>query len=558
MRRRPFDAPLSACYDNRYDRRLRTLTLSNEVGFLNDLFQGLNAAQAEAVRAPEGPVLVLAGPGSGKTRVLTYRIAYLISERGVRPYQILAVTFTNKAAREMLTRLQTLVGPEAAQLTVGTFHAVCARILRREAPHLGIGPHFVIYDEEDQERLIAQALKELNLDAKQYRPSAVQSAISRAKNDLITAETYRPPTYWHEAVARTFERYEALKRANNGLDFDDLLLKTEQLFREFEEVRTRYQRRYPYILVDEFQDTNKAQYEIVRHLVAGRRNIFVVGDEDQSIYSWRGADFRNVMRFRSDFPDAHVVLLEQNYRSTKTILTVARTIISRNALRVDKALWTENESGPPVQLFEAYDEREEANYVASEVQRLVAQGACRYGDCAVMYRTNAQSRALEDALIHRGIPYQLVGAVRFYQRREIKDILAYLRLIENPDDEVSLLRIINVPARGIGAKTISELRAWAARERLSLGGALLRLAEMTSDGQTGTLPFGAVSGARLTRFAQLLVALRQARAEKSLTELLQLLLERTAYLSTLRDGTEEGEERVSNVRELFTAVERYA
>lgn len=558
-----FDAVLSPCYDSRHDGRvarlLQTPYSPNEVVALSELFDGLNPAQAEAVKAPEGPVLVLAGPGSGKTRVLTYRIAYLIDVLGVRPYQILAVTFTNKAAREMLTRLQTLVGPDASQLTVGTFHAVCARILRREAPHLGIGSHFVIYDEDDQQRLIAQVLKELNLDSKQYRPSAVQSAISRAKNDLITAQTYRPPTYWHEAVARVFERYEVLKEANNGLDFDDLLLKAEQLFREQEEVRARYQRRYPYILVDEFQDTNKAQYEIVRHLVAGRRNIFVVGDEDQSIYSWRGADFRNVMRFRSDFPDARIILLEQNYRSTKTILTVARTIISRNALRVDKALWTDNESGPPVQLFEAYDEREEAEYVASEAQRLVAQGVCRYGDCAVMYRTNAQSRALEDALIRHGIPYQLVGAMRFYQRREIKDILAYLRVIENPDDEVSLLRIINLPSRGIGTKTIANLRAWASQQNLSLGQALLRLAEMASaEGPSSALPFSAVSGARLLRFAHLLRGLRQVRAEKGLTELLQALLERTEYLTTLRDGTKEGEERVSNVRELFTAVERYA
>jgi DNA helicase-2/ATP-dependent DNA helicase PcrA len=515
----------------------------------------LNPAQAEAVTAGDGPLLVLAGPGSGKTRVLTHRIAHLIATREVRPYQILAVTFTNKAAQEMLSRLRELVGPEASQLTVGTFHATCARILRREAAHLGRGGNFVIYDEDDAQRLIAQAIKELNVDATQYRPNAVRNVISRAKNELITPKTYRPPTYWHEAVARVFERYEALKEANNALDFDDLLLKTEQLFREHDEVRGRYQQRYAHILVDEFQDTNKAQYDIVRHLVAGKRNVLVVGDEDQSIYSWRGADFRNVMRFRRDFPDARVILLEQNYRSTETILSAARTIISRNVLRTDKTLWTDNEGGAPIELFEAYDEREEAEYVATEAQRLVGQGACRLGDCAVMFRTNAQSRAVEDALMRHGVRYQLVGSLRFYQRREIKDILAYLRAAHNPDDEVGLLRIINVPARGIGGRTVEQLGAWAAQQRLSLGRALLRLAEMEDASAT---PFAAVVGRRLWQFAHLFAQLRRWSDQKGLTELLQWLLDETGYIASLRDGTQEGEERVNNVRELFTAVDRYS
>lgn len=525
----------------------------NEVSLSMDL-QELNPAQAEAVTAGDGPLLVLAGPGSGKTRVLTHRIAYLIAAREVRPYQILAVTFTNKAAKEMLSRLQELIGAQATQLTVGTFHATCARILRREAAYLGMGGNFVIYDEDDAQRLIAQAIKELNLDSGQYRPSAVRGAISRAKNELHTPQSYHPPTYWHEAVARVFERYEALKEANNALDFDDLLLKAEHLFREHDEVRQRYQRRYTHILVDEFQDTNRAQYEIVRHLVAGQRNVLVVGDEDQSIYSWRGADFRNVMRFRQDFPDARVILLEQNYRSTQTILTAARAIIRRNLLRTDKALWTENQGGSPIELFEAYDEREEAEYVVTEALRLVGQGACRLGDCAVMFRTNAQSRAVEDALMRHGVRYQLVGSVRFYQRREIKDVLAYLRAAHNPDDEISLLRIINVPTRGIGDRTVAQLSAWALGQHLSLGRALLRLAELDEAGQA---PFATAPGKRLLHFARLFAQLHQWRDQKGLAELLRWLLAETGYLAWLRDGTAEGEERANNVEELFSAVERY-
>ena len=516
--------------------------------------QGLNPAQAEAVTAGDGPLLVLAGPGSGKTRVLTHRIAYLISARRVQPYQILAVTFTNKAAKEMLSRLQELIGAQATQLTVGTFHATCARILRREAAYLGMGGNFVIYDEDDAQRLIAQAIKELNLDNAQYRPSAVRGAISRAKNELHTPQSYRPPTYWHEAVARVFERYEALKEANNALDFDDLLLKAAQLFREHDEVRQRYQRRYLHILVDEFQDTNKAQYEIVRQLVAGQRNVLVVGDEDQSIYSWRGADFRNVMRFRQDFPDARLILLEQNYRSTQTILTAARAIIRRNLLRTDKALWTENQGGAPIELFEAYDEREEAEYVVTEALRLVGQGLCRLGDCAVMFRTNAQSRAVEDALMRHGVRYQLVGSVRFYQRREIKDLLAYLRVAHNPDDEISLLRIINVPARGIGERTVAQLGAWAAGQRLSLGRALLRLVELAEADQD---PLATAAGRRLLQFARLFSQIYRWRDQKGPAELLRWLLAETGYLAWLRDGTPEGEERVNNVEELFSAVERY-
>ncbi len=524
---------------------------------LDPLLTGLNPAQAQAVCAPDGPILVLAGPGSGKTRVLTHRIAYLIHERRVSPYSILAVTFTNKAAREMVSRLRDLVGPEAGSLTVGTFHAACARFLRREAPYLGLDPHFVIYDADDQSRLVARALKELNLDTKQYRPSSVHGAISRAKNDLITAATYVPQTYWHEAVARVWERYEALKDENQALDFDDLLLKAEELFRVHKEVRERYQRRYQHILVDEFQDTNKAQYELLKHLVGPQGNLFCVGDEDQSIYSWRGADFRNVLRFRQEYEQAQLILLEQNYRSSQTIVEAARAVISRNGQRHDKALWTENAQGPAVRLFEAYDEREEAEYVVQEAMRLVASGACRYQECAVMFRTNAQSRALEDALMAHGVRYQLVGSVRFYQRREIKDILSYLRVVYNPDDEVALARIINVPSRLLGERSVEQLQAWAMRQGLSLGRALLRLAELQAREQTEDLPLNPTILNRLASFGALLHSARQALEDRTLGDLLRLLVERTGYLEYLHDGTDQGEERIANVRELFTAVERY-
>ena len=524
---------------------------------MDPLLSGLNPAQANAVCAPDGPVLVLAGPGSGKTRVLTHRIAWLIHERGVSPYGIMAVTFTNKAAKEMVSRLRDLVGPEAHSLTVGTFHAACARFLRSEATHLGISPHFVIYDADDQSRLVARAIKELNLDAGQYRPAAVHGAISRAKNDLVTASTYIPQTYWHEAVARVWERYEQLKDANQALDFDDLLLKAEELLRVHASVRERYQRRYQHILVDEFQDTNKAQYELLKLLADARKNLFCVGDEDQSIYSWRGADFRNVQRFRQENKQAQLYLLEQNYRSTQTIVRAARAVISRNGQRHDKALWTQNGQGPAVRLFEAYDEREEAEYVVQEALRLATSGACLLKDCAVMFRTNAQSRALEDALVAHGVRYQLVGSVRFYQRREIKDVLSYLRVVYNPDDGVALARIINVPPRQVGDRSVEQLQAWAALSGISLGRALLRLAELHACDATADLPISPAIVHRLASLGSLLQSAGQAIEERSLGDVLDLLLQRIGYLDYLRDGTEQGEERVANVRELFTAVERY-
>jgi DNA helicase-2/ATP-dependent DNA helicase PcrA len=520
-----------------------------------DILDGLNPAQREAVEAIEGPVLVLAGPGSGKTRVLTHRVAYLVRECGVPPYNIMAVTFTNKAAGEMRTRLADLIGTRLQKLTIGTFHAICARILRREAEAFDLRRDFVIYDSSDQLSLVRQALKDLNLDDKTYRPQAVHGAISRAKNELIAPQDFRPQTYWQEIAGRVYGRYQELLAVNNALDFDDLLMGTVYLFRKHPDVLDKYQRRYVHILVDEWQDTNTAQYELVRLLGGKRRNVFVVGDEDQSIYGWRGADFRNVMRFRQDFPEVRTILLEQNYRSTQTILDVANSVIAPNVHRTPKRLHTSKGTGLPIVVHEAYNEVEEAQYVVETIGHLVAQGEARFGNCAVMYRTNAQSRALEDAFVWAGMPYKLVGATRFYARAEIKDVLAYLRVIHNPADNMSLARILNVPRRGIGGRTRAALESLAAQTGASLYGALQVLQEDTENQGEGLT---ARVRKPLVQFAELLDGLIAMRDKVSVPELLDRLLEATGYESYLRDGTDEGEDRWSNVMELFTVAREYA
>jgi len=514
-----------------------------------DILEGLNPAQREAVTADDGPVLVLAGPGSGKTRVLTHRVAYLIRERGISPRHIMAVTFTNKAAREMKERLYRLLGSRFTGLTVGTFHAICARILRREGERLGIPSHFVIYDEAEQLALIRRALRELNLDEKLYRPSSIHGAISRAKDELVGPEDYQPRSYREEVVRRVYLRYQELLASCGALDFDDLLRFTVRLFSTHPQLLTRYQRRYTHLLVDEWQDTNYAQYRLMHLLARQHRNLFVVADEDQSIYSWRGADFRNIERFRQDFPEHRLILLERNYRSTNTILEVANSVISRNVHRTPKRLYTDKGQGPPVVIHQAYDEQDEAFYVAEEIRRLVEEGEAQPGDCAVMYRTNAQSRALEEAFLRLGMPYKLVGALRFYQRREIKDVLAYLRLIRNPYDVASLTRIINVPPRGIGTKTMAALERLAGEEG-SFYGALMRLRSEETLAPTFRRA--------LLRFLDLLEELTQAAKEHPLPDLFDFVLERTGYADYLRDGTPQGEERWENVQELRNVASRYA
>ncbi len=519
-----------------------------------DILKDLNPAQREAVQAIEGPVLVLAGPGSGKTRVLTHRVAYLVRERGVDPYNVMTVTFTNKAAQEMKGRLHHLLGQRLRGLTIGTFHSICSRILRREAERLDVSSGFVIYDRSDQLGLVRQALKDLNLDDKMYRPQAILGTISRAKNELIGPESFAPQTYWQEVAGRVYARYQELLVANNAQDFDDLLMNAVQLLTQHPEVLAKYQRRYLHILVDEFQDTNTAQYALVKRLAEKNGNLFAVGDEDQSIYAFRGADFRNVHRFRRDYPDARVVLLEQNYRSTQTILDVSKAVISHNIHRTPKNLRTEKGRGLPIVVHEAYNEQEEAQYVLDQIALSVAGGTCRPGDCAIMYRTNAQSRVLEDAFVRAGLPYKLVGATRFYARREIKDVVAYLRLVHNPRDSVSLARIINVPARGIGAKTRSTLEEWAADLEVPIHTALQMLREETEE---AAAQFSTRARKVLVGFADLLDELITAREKLNVLELLDLVLDKSRYSAYIRDGTEEGEDRWNNILELRTVAREY-
>lgn len=528
---------------------------------MRSALEGLNDAQRQAVTTVRGPVLVLAGPGSGKTRVLTHRVAYLVSEAGLSPYELLAVTFTNKAAREMKGRLEGLLGPAAHALTVGTFHAVCARILRREATYLPISSSYHIFDDSDQLEVVKRVLEGLNLDPKRFNPRAVLATISHAKSEMIGPADFDASDYWHEVVRRVYEGYQLALRESNALDFDDLLLETAWLFQREPAVLGKYQRRYRFILVDEFQDTNQVQYVLLKLLAGGERNLFVVGDEDQSIYRFRGADWRNVARFREDFPDAAVILLEQNYRSTQIILDVANAVISRNAHRTPKQLFTQRREGPLVKVFEAYNEQEEGNFIVQEIQRLVAQGVCRPRDCAVMYRTNAQSRPIEDAFVRYGAPYRLVGATRFYARREIKDVLAYLRLIHNPHDNISFFRVVNLPPRGIGAKTLEELAAWAESAGLGMLPALRRLLRPEEE-PAGTVPPGPALSRRalnaLDAFLSQWENWYAARESASVLELLDRVVEESGYAEYVRDGTEEGEDRWANMMELRTVAGAYS
>ncbi|MCB0252781.1 MAG: UvrD-helicase domain-containing protein [Anaerolineae bacterium] len=533
---------------------------------MNSLLTGLNEQQVAAVTAPDGPLLVLAGPGSGKTRVLTHRIAILVQERRVPPWRIMAVTFTNKAAREMRSRTEMLLGGELRGLTIGTFHSICARMLRREHEAAGLPGNFVIFDSDDQQRVIKAVIKELNLNDKLYRPAAMHSHISRCKNELITPDAYQSKTYWEEVAGRIYVHYQEMLRQNNALDFDDLLMETALLLRNSSEVRSRYQERYLHLLVDEFQDTNAAQYGLVKLLVGPQRNLFCVADEDQSIYAWRGADPRNITRLRDDFPEMQQILLERNYRSTQIILDAANEVIKHNWARTPKRLFTEQEGGPRVTVFQAYDEIEEADFVVDEIARLNLQGQAAPGDCVILYRTNAQSRALEDAFVRRNLPYRLVGATRFYQRMEIKDAVAYLRLVQNPDDNLSLGRIINVPPRRIGKASQASLAQWAQQLGLSQTEALRVIA-----GERGELalraggsplldqsPVGSRPQSALLAFWRLAAGWIQAKRQLTVGQLLDRILEESGYAAYIRDGTEEGEGRWENLQELRTVAAGYA
>ncbi len=489
----------------------------------------------------------MAGAGSGKTRALTHRIAYLIREKGLSPYAILAITFTNKAAREMAERVQGLLGERIASgMWILTFHSACARILRREHDHLGLPSSFTIYDEADTERLLTTVLRDLDLDAKRYPPRAMSAAIGRAKDHVLSAEEFAGAAgnFYEQTIAKVYSEYERRKHAAGALDFDDLITEVVGLFRRHPDVLEHYQERFPYILVDEYQDTNRAQYQLVNLLAAKYRNICVVGDADQGVYSWRGATIQNLLDFERDYPDAEVFLMEQNYRSTSNILAVANALIERNVQRKPKSLWTETPGGELAVRYRADDEHEEALYVAEETHRLVEQEGHRYSDVAIFYRTNAQSRVLEDIFMRAGIPYRVVGGVRFYQRREIKDVLAYLRLLLNPQDTISARRVINTPKRGIGAATVSAIESLAAFEEIPFLEAARRADVLT---ELGARAKGAISG-----FIGVIDRLREAyEAGAGPKRMVEAAATESGYVLELEaERTVEAEGRIENLREL--------
>ena len=511
------------------------------------LLDALNPIQSEAVLHTDGPVLIVAGAGSGKTRALTHRIAYLIREKGLSPYAILAITFTNKAAREMAERVQGLLGERIASgMWILTFHSACARILRREHDHLGLPSSFTIYDEADTERLLTTVLRDLDLDAKRYPPRAMSAAIGRAKDHVLSAEEFAGAAgnFYEQTIAKVYSEYERRKHAAGALDFDDLITEVVGLFRRHPEVLEHYQERFPYILVDEYQDTNRAQYQLVNLLAAKYRNICVVGDADQGVYSWRGATIQNLLDFERDYPDAEVFLMEQNYRSTSNILAVANALIERNVQRKPKSLWTETPGGELAVRYRADDEHEEALYVAEETHRLVEQEGHRYSDVAIFYRTNAQSRVLEDIFMRAGIPYRVVGGVRFYQRREIKDVLAYLRLLLNPQDTISARRVINTPKRGIGAATVSAIESLAAFEEIPFLEAARRADVLT---ELGARAKGAISG-----FIGVIDRLREAyETGAGPKRMVEAAATESGYVLELEaERTVEAEGRIENLREL--------
>ena len=526
---------------------------------LTDLTADLNPRQREAVETIDGPLLIVAGPGSGKTRVITHRIAYLVRECGVPPYRIAAVTFTNKASREMRGRLVSLMGHDAHELTAGTFHSFCGRVLRIDGEHIGLDRNFVIYDDPDQIGLIGRAMEELDVDPKRFKPRAVLSAISSAKSRLLGVDGFRAgiESYFDEVTHRVYEQYEGLKARAGAVDFDDMLMKTYLLFRDFPDVADRYSNRYLHFMIDEFQDTNSAQYAIAKQMAEVHRNLCVVGDPDQSIYSWRNADIGNILSFRKNYPEAKVVPLEENYRSTQTILDAARSVIAANTQRVKMELRTHKGPGAPICVFEAYNEQDEAQFVVREIANLTAggngNGGGRYhlSGMAVMYRVNAQSRALEEECLRQGVPYQVVGGLKFYLRQEIKDLTAYLRLTANRHDDVSLARVINTPSRRIGRRTLEELTRLADRNGVSMYGALESLESPDTWEHTG-LADRAIRA--LTGFKTLIDGLADEVDVLSLPELINLAFERSGYERHLQGDDEHGEERLENVQEYIASA----
>ena len=521
-----------------------------------DLLEGLNEAQADAVQTTSGPLLILAGAGSGKTKTLTHRIAHLIAHENVWPNEILAVTFTNKAAREMRERLGVLLGQNGASRGfmpwMGTFHGICVRMLRLEGEAINIAKNFVIYDEDDRQGLIKQAMKQLSIGDKEIKARSVSSMISSAKNEMVGPVEFEATAQfpYQKNIAKIYTAYEKMRQAAGALDFDDLLLETVRLFKEAPEVRKKWQTQFKHILIDEYQDTNAAQYHIIKHLVNETRNICVVGDDWQSIYSWRGADFTNILNFERDFKGAKVIKLEQNYRSTGYILEAANNVITKNLQRTDKKLWTAEGNGAPVQVHSTYDEAEEANLVASRISSHAAMGARKFGDFAVLYRANAQSYTLERAFLQQRVPYQIVGGVRFYDRKEIKDIIAYLRLMYQPNDRMSFSRIVNVPTRGIGATSLEKFLIWQAGSGMDI------IAALTNVDQATTITARARSALALLggklRTIQLMID------DGNPSDIIEKILASTGYRTYLQDGTPQAEEREANIGSLVSDAKSFA
>ncbi len=523
----------------------------------DELLQGLNPQQEEAVKHAGGALLIVAGAGSGKTRVLSNRIAYLIATRRAHHGEILAITFTNKAAAEMRERIELLVGGRAKTMWISTFHSSCVRILRREAANVGLNSNFSIYDSADSLRLITLVAKNLDLDPKRFAPKAIQHKISALKNELIDADSYASSANYsdpfEQAVAEVFKGYTQRLRQANAMDFDDLIAETVYMFRAFPALADSYRRRFRHVLVDEYQDTNHAQYALVREIVGegpGAAELTVVGDSDQSIYAFRGADIRNIVEFEKDYPDARTIKLEQNYRSTQTILSAANSVISRNPNRPEKRLWTAEGDGEKIVGYVGENEHDEAQFIAKEIDRLQDEGNLRPGDVAIFYRTNAQSRSIEDVLVRVGLPYKVVGGTRFYERKEIKDALAYLRVLVNPDDDVNLRRILNEPKRGIGDRAEGAIASLAQRDRTSFMAAARRAEEAPG---MATRSVNAVLG-----FVKLLDDLAEVAAGSGAAAALEAVLEQTGYLATLRSSTDpQDESRVENLAELVAVVREY-
>lgn len=522
----------------------------------HELVKGLNDEQRRAVETTEGPLLIQAGAGSGKTKTLTHRIAYLISTRKASPYNILAVTFTNKAAREMRERVAVLLGEDPDNRSfmpyMGTFHSICVRILRQDGEKIGIPRSFVIFDESDRNAAIKQACKELSIDEKSYPAKVIGGMISNAKNDLITPEEFaaNESSPVERAAAQVFPVYERALKENAAMDFDDLIGKTVHLMASQEDVRKKWQKRFKYIMIDEYQDTNAAQYKLVRMMTNEKNNIAVVGDDWQSIYSWRGADFRNILNFEKDFPNCTVIKLERNYRSTKAILDAAHGIIVKNRQRSDKKLWTDVDAGLPVQMVQVANERSEGEAIVRRIRNGVDGSRRKYSDYAVLYRTNAQSRTVEENFIHYGIPYRIIGGQRFYDRKEIKDLMAYLRLIYQPEDRVSFQRVVNTPTRGVGAKSIENFFQWKQNNRLTLFEAVTQI------GECDMLTDRAIKG--IAELADLISMLRSIMDETPPGELIDTLIRRLDYLNVVSDGTPAGESKQENVKELLSVAKSYA